>query len=77
MRAGYRTEQADDDVEGGTGSEAVGKQGDGHVAAGQRLAHDAGAGDGEQQQGRAEELRGDLSLHAHLARAAASFRPAA
>ena len=77
VRAGDGPQRRKNDVKRGAGGEAVPQQGDGRVAGGERLGHDARAGDGEQQQGGAEELGGELALHAHLAWTAASFSPAA
>lgn len=75
VRAGDGPQRRKDDVERGPGREAVPQQGDGGVAGGERLAHDARAGDGEQQQGGAEELGADGASGVH--RTEASFRPAA
>ena len=65
MRAGYRTERENQRHQHRAGRERVGKQRNRDVAAGQPLAHDAGANDRRQQQRRADRLGSDAPRPAH------------
>ena len=64
MRARNGAKHCDQHVQPRAGGDGVAQQRDSRVAAGQRLAHDAGAHDDGEQQGGAEEFGGDLLYRA-------------
>ena len=56
VRSGDGAESENERYECGSGGDCVGEQGDGGIAAGQALTHDAGADDGADEEGCAEKL---------------------